>query len=422
MLHIALKGWHAASGRTAGGRNGRKAASRRRSAFWKRLLDVVFKALILSMFYETMMDELALLALVAGALHARQREIGLLAGLPLPRLPGRQKAESREAILRASAVARRGRAADALLVSLGDKSLLWSADGTGFLMYARQGGKLIALFDPVGPDENWNELASSFRRLARRRNCIPVFYQVSQGFLESTGMGALRGYKLGELAEIDLPAFTMQGGEWASLRRAINRAGRDGLSFELAPTQAVPALLDELKAVSDAWLASGGTREKRFSLGAFEPAYVASDPVAVVRLEGRVAAFATLLATENRESAFVDLMRFQPGVHRGVMDFLIVRLIEQLKADGFGRLNLGMAPLSGLTEGKEARLWDRIGRLVARHGNRYYGFEGLYSFKAKFEPQWQPRYLAVPAGTNPFLAAAATATLIAGGLSGVFGA
>ena len=34
--------------------------------------------------------------------------------------------------------------------------------------------------------------------------------------------------------------------------------------------EAVPALLDELEAVSDAWLAKKHTREKRFSLGCFD--------------------------------------------------------------------------------------------------------------------------------------------------------
>jgi phosphatidylglycerol lysyltransferase len=55
-----------------------------------------------------------------------------------------------------------------------------------------------------------------------------------------------------------------------------------------------------------------------------------------------------------------------------------------------------MAPLSGLGEHRLAPLWHKIGRLVARRGSRFYGFEGLRAFKQKFDPVWSPRYLAAP--------------------------
>lgn len=380
---------------------------------------VALQAASFSLFHDAFLDEVAIAALALVTLQVRQREVGIFAGLPLMPSLEREAPVCRHEIAQATAVADRGAAADAKLVALGDKRLLWSDDRESYLMYARQGGKLVALFDPVGPSGNWDELARKFRTLARRRSCIPVFYQVSEPFLAATGMQGMRGYKLGELAEIALPAFSMAGGEWASLRRAINRAGRDGLVYEFIDSSGVPAVLDEIRNVSNAWLVHGGTREKRFSLGAFREDYVASSPVAVARMDGKIVAFASVLTTQ-RGAAFVDLMRFLPGVHRGAMDFLIVRLIEDLKAKGFSTLNLGMAPLCGLRSGAGTSLWERLGAVVARHGNRFYGFQGLHSFKEKFAPDWTPRYLAVPSGIAPYLPAAATATLIAGGLSGIF--
>lgn len=425
MLHIALRGWYAVGGWSAEETRhdeptlGVPGGSERRNRFLRNATRVLIRALTFCMFHEAFLDELAVLTLLLGTLQVRQREVGLFAGFPLIQTLSRRKPICDAEMARAITVANNGAAADAHLVRLGDKQILWSADGQSFLMYARQGGKLIALFDPVGPSGNWNELARAFRSLARRRNCIPVFYQVSEAFLSLSAMAGIRGYKLGELAEISLPAFTMNGGDWANLRRAINRATRDGLTYTFLSPEEVPAVLDELRAISDAWLAHGGTREKRFSLGAFDPAYVATSPVAVVRMDGHIVAFANVLTTE-KGAAFVDLMRFLPGAHRGAMDFLIVKLIEDLKARGFQALNLGMAPLSGLSCGAGATLWERVGAFVARNGNRFYGFQGLYTFKAKFEPDWRPRYLAVPSGTSPYLSAAATATLIAGGLSGIF--
>lgn len=310
-------------------------------------------------------------------------------------------------------------AAEANLVSLGDKDILWSADGRAFLMYARQGSRLIALFDPVGPTECWRELMDGFMALARECRCKPVFYQVSARFMEQGAGRRLRGYKLGERADIRVDQFSMNGKEWASLRRALNRAERDGLVFDYLEAGAAAAIMDELRSVSDAWLGMNKTSEKRFSLGAFDPDYVNAFPLAVIRLDGRIIAFLNVLTAGD--SAFVDLMRFIPGAHRGAMDLLVVRTIEFLKQRGYMRLNLGMAPLSGLGGNPKAPLWERLCAFIYERGNRFYNFKGLRAFKEKFDPEWDARYLVVTERGSPALSAAAAAILIAGGLGRVFG-
>ena len=69
-------------------------------------------------------------------------------------------------------------------------------------------------------------------------------------------------------------------------------------------------------------------------------------------------------------------------------------------ANGHTRFSLGMAPLTGLAEHRLAGRWNRFANLVARHGERFYGFGGLRRFKSKFAPEWRPRYLAAPGGMH----------------------
>ena len=56
-----------------------------------------------------------------------------------------------------------------------------------------------------------------------------------------------------------------------------------------------------------------------------------------------------------------------------------------------------------------------------RHGGAFYNFEGLRAFKQKFQPDWRPRYIALPVGVSPMMAMADVALLIAGGPRGLIG-
>lgn len=52
-------------------------------------------------------------------------------------------------------------------------------------------------------------------------------------------------------------------------------------------------------------------------------------------------------------------------------------------------------------------------------GETFYNFRGLRSFKDKFDPVWEPRYLAAGGGITPLLTLGDVAALISGRLRGV---
>jgi phosphatidylglycerol lysyltransferase len=181
----------------------------------------------------------------------------------------------------------------------------------------------------------------------------------------------------------------------------------------------VPALLPRLKPVSDAWLRDKRVREKGFSLGAFDERYLARTPMAVVWQGDAPVAFANLFLGDSKEEASVDLMRQLPDGPAGLMDYLFVELMLWSKAQGYRWFNLGMAPLSGLSNRRQAPLWNRFGALVFGRGERFYNFRGLHRYKDKFDPEWEPRYMAVPGGIALPVVLANVASLIAGGITGV---
>lgn len=331
----------------------------------------------------------------------------------------RTEGPTKEELERAVAITMEQNLADANLVRMGDKRLLFSPSGRSFIMYGIHGRSWIALADPIGAEEEFPELVWQFVSAARAGGGRPAFYQISPPLLSACADVGLRAFKLGELAVIDLAGFEMKGSRFANLRQSYNRGLRDGLTFSVVPPGAVDAVLADLRAISDGWLAEHETKEKTFSLGAFEDAYVAAQPVAVVRLEDKIVAFATLMVTNTRHEATVDLMRFAPEAPKGTMDFLFASILEYLKAEGYRQFNLGMAPLSGMARREAAPVWDRVGGTLFEHGERFYNFKGLRAFKSKFHPRWEPRYLAVSNGTGAALALMDVTFLIGGGVKGV---
>lgn len=334
---------------------------------------------------------------------------------------GRPERPSADDIARAAAIVDAQDKPDGNLVRMGDKSLLFSADGRAFLMYARQSRSWIALFDPVGHKEAFPELIWRFVEMARQHGGRAVFYEVSALNLALYADAGLLAYKLGEDARVPLGDFSLAGPKRAPLRHALNRGEREGLTFAVVGPAEIPGILDEIEAISRGWLAEHKAREKRFSLGAFDRAYVASQPVALLRKNGRTVAFATVMVTERRGEATIDIMRFSQDAPPGAMDVLFLKLIEHFKAEGYAFFNLGMAPLSGFADSPAAPIWSRIARQVFEHGEALYNFKGLRSFKAKFQPEWQPKYMAVAGGFNPVFALADATILISGGVRGVVG-
>ncbi|VTU34476.1 bifunctional lysylphosphatidylglycerol flippase/synthetase MprF [Variovorax sp. PBL-E5] len=326
---------------------------------------------------------------------------------------------SDEEIERAAAIVRAGPASEGWYALTGDKHLLFSPSGRSVLMFGKHGRSWIGLFGPFGDPREWSDLVWRFVELASAHGGRPAFYQVRPAALPLYLDCGLHAFKLGEYAHIELRGFSLKGARRANLRSGMNRGEREGLGFEVLPPAAVGALLPELRAVSDAWLERQKTREKGFSVGSFNARYLAQLPVAVVRREGRIIAFANLLVTAATQEASVDLMRFVPDAPPGTMDFLFAKVVLHLQAEGYQRFGLGMSPMAGMTTRRHAPRWQRVGRLLFDYGERFYGFRGLHSFKDKFEPVWEARYLAVPGGVTPLFVLLDLAALIGGGIKGV---
>jgi phosphatidylglycerol lysyltransferase len=293
---------------------------------------------------------------------------------------------------RAAAIVRASPSADGCYALTGDKHFLFSPSGKSVLMFGKQGRSWVSLYGPFGDPREWPDLVWKFIEVATDHGGRAAFYQVRPAALPLYLDCGLHALKLGEHAHVTLPDFNLKGAKRANLRSGVNRGEREGLSFDVVAPGDVLPLLPALREISDAWLAAQSGREKGFSVGRFDANYLQRLPLAIVRREGRVIAFANLLATDVKDEASVDLMRYLPDAPPGTM--------------------------AGMAERRRAPRWQRLGRLLFDYGDRFYNFRGLHSFKDKFEPVWEARYLASPGGLAPVFVLADVAALIGGGVKG----
>ncbi len=312
-----------------------------------------------------------------------------------------QKPNSLAAHREVETIVRTSSRIDADLALSGDKRFHFSDRGDGFVMYGVQGSSWISMGDPVASSaETARELIWRHKELADLYCGAAVFYQISTRYLPVYLEAGFTMAKLGEDAWVDLGRFTLEGSEFRKLRQAKAHASRAGICFEIVPAESVAPLLPELKRISDAWLAECRSREKGFSIGYWSEEYLCRYDHAIIRDNGKIVAFANIWGPTSSGEYSVDLMRHTPDAPSGVMDYLFICLLESLKAKGGLWFNLGMSPLSGLPNHRLAPFWSRVASLIYRRGGRFYNFEGLRAFKAKFKPEWRPRYLAYPAGMS----------------------
>jgi phosphatidylglycerol lysyltransferase len=304
------------------------------------------------------------------------------------------------------------------LALLRDKSLLFGAQG-GALMYSVSGRSWVAMGDPVGSPEDRTQLAWQLKEMADRHGGWAVFYEVGPNNLPLYVDLGLTLVKVGETGRVPLATWSLDDPSSRKLRRTMRKLERASCSFEVMPAEQVAPLLPELKAISDAWLGSKRTREKGFSLGLFDEQYLRHFPIAIVRSEGRIVAFANLWLGAGHNELSLDLMRYHPEAPQGVMEYVLTNLFLWGKARDYAWFNLGMAPLAGLESRALAPLWSRLGAIAFHHGEHFYNFRGLRQYKEQFDPVWEPRFLALPSRLMLPWVLSNLATLISGGLTGV---
>ncbi len=294
-------------------------------------------------------------------------------------------------------VERHGHSSLARITLLEDKSYYFSPSGETVIAYMARGRGAIALGDPIGPASDRRTAILGFQDFCQTHDWQPAFYQTPADDLDLYQTLGFDSLKIGEEAIIDLHQFTLQGKAGHNLRPAVHKFQEQGYGVQFYQPPLADSLLIELRAISDNWLRYQQGAEKKFSLGWFDPDYLKTCLVAVVEdPQGRAVAFANLIPEYRLNEATIDLMRYHHGAPPRTMEYLLVSLIQYCRDRGYDSFNLGLVALASPKASPHASKLERGVHYLYNHLNWLYHFQGLYAFKEKFHPLWQPRYLVYP--------------------------
>ena len=289
-----------------------------------------------------------------------------------------------------------------------DKLYFFDKSNEAGVAYHVVRGVALVVGNPFGNPKRFNSLLKSFGELCFVNDWLPAFVHVDDRLEKKYKKLDFRLQKIGEEAVLNLEEFAShQTGKSGKYFREIrNRFTKRGFTLEVIEPPHNQAILNRLREISDQWLEKPGREERGFMLGYHNEEYLQTCSLVLLRDEAQqIQGFMNLVPTFDTQSANFDLLRASEGAPGNANDFMVLGLIDFLLANGKTTFNLGLSPLAGLDaqdDGDENALIDNAMRFLYSNGDRFYSFSGLYRFKDKFHPDWQPRYIAYPGGVRNF--------------------
>ena len=232
----------------------------------------------------------------------------------------------------------------------------------------------------------------AFDELCYRRGYQPLYYRVDEADLGYFEASRKKFLKIGQEGLVDVNTFSLEGRAHKSLRNALTRVEKEGYITHVHAPPLRDGLVQQLRAVSDEWLRTRNIAESAFSQGVFWAAELRHQPVLTVEnAEGKVMAFANVIPDYAPGEGTYDLIRTTADAPSGVSDVLLVGLIQYGQRQGWQRLNLGLAPLSGIDEPQDVA--EEAVKQAYERIRAFAHLKGLRAFKEKYATEWRSKYL-----------------------------
>ncbi len=275
-----------------------------------------------------------------------------------------------------------------------DTHYLFSPDRSAFVGYRIENGVLLVSGDPIGPEDALPALAAAVCRHSEAHGLELAALGASERMLPLWREAGLRTMYVGDEAIVDTGTFSLEGRSIRKVRQSVSRLESAGYDASLVKVDDLDdATAAELEHVSSLWRDGASERGFSMAMDALRCADRRDGSVVLARdADGRVRGYLHFVPSYGRAAMSLAAMRRDRETPNGLMEFLVVRAIQLLRAEDVEELSLNFAAFARFMHRPRNPAERAVGRL-ARLANPYFQLESLYRFNAKFQPRWEPRYL-----------------------------
>lgn len=298
------------------------------------------------------------------------------------------------------------------------RSLVFSRDGNAAISYCVSFGVALAGGDPVGDPASWDDAIDQFLKFAHTQGLTPSAISVSERGARAWKRHGMRIMAMGDEAVIDAANFSTGDPKMKPLLAAQRRVARSGVEISCRRVRDIPAAeLEFLRTCAQRYRVG---EERGFSMSldrildpmdAEQMVVTAYEQGTTVGGEPHLHAL-LVFAPWGKRSLSLNLMRRNPVSANGVIEAMVLALIDHCKRTGLEKISLNFAMFRSMfVEGEavDATFVQRGLRRVMILASKFWQLESLYESNARYNPEWVPRYLAYPT------MARLTATTVAAG-------
>jgi len=275
-------------------------------------------------------------------------------------------------------------------------SLWFSSERTGVAGYVDYGRFRIVAGAPVMTGTMILPTLLELEKEATGQGKKVCFFGVEEWFREVSG--TLPGHNavlLGAQPAWDPAIWPGILEHRASLRAQLNRALNKDVEVHEWPVDSAETH-PQLHQCLEEWLATRGLPPMHFLVEPETLTFLQGRRLFVARRHREVVGFLVASPVARRHGWLIEQIVRGKGAVNGTSELLIDAAFSTFAREGWSYVTLGLAALSRRAEfSLQINPWwlRFVFGWVRAHGCRFYNFEGLDAFKAKFNPQtWEPIY------------------------------
>ncbi len=277
-----------------------------------------------------------------------------------------------------------------------EKAVIWSPTGKAAVTYRVINSVSLASGDPIGDPEAWPGAIEPWLAEARAHGWIPAVTGASEEAGQIYARHGLDALEMGDEAIVETAEFTLEGRAMRTVRQAYNRVKRAGYEVRIRRHADIPAEeMDELLRKADDW--RDGATERGFSMALGRLGDPADGQCMMLECfdgDGELRALLSFVPW-GPEGLSLDLMRRDRDSENGLIEFMVIELLQRAKEIRITQVSLNFAMFRSVFErgsklgaGPVLRLW----RSLLSFFSRWWQIESLYRSNAKYRPIWEPRF------------------------------